>query len=63
MQIVVIVVLAHVSAAYLIWRLLSKAGIGRRGGKPDCGCGHCADSKAKPHLALIKAHFNRKDNP
>lgn len=35
-----------VASALLVGRkMLAKAGIGRPNGKPDCGCGHCADKE------------------
>jgi len=35
---VVVVVLAHLIGIHMILR---RAGIGKRHGKPDCGCGTC----------------------
>lgn len=30
--------------------ILAKLGIGKPGGKPDCGCGHCASKKGRKQL-------------
>ena len=45
MELAIIIVIVAVSAALLIKGFLGKAGIGRQGGKPDCGCGTCADKR------------------
>ena len=41
----IVIALAAASVVVLAWRMLGKAGIGRPGGKPDCGCGSCHTKK------------------
>lgn len=45
MQIIIVSAVAFVAAALLTRKLLAKTGFGRPGGKPDCGCGHCAEKQ------------------
>ncbi|MBS1723448.1 MAG: FeoB-associated Cys-rich membrane protein [Armatimonadetes bacterium] len=50
MQTAVVLAIVLPCAAYLVWRMLGKAGIGKAGGKPDCGCGSC-DAKRRGRRA------------
>ena len=46
-QIVIVASLAVVAAGVVLVRTIGRLGIGRPGGKPDCGCGTCAKKRGE----------------
>ena len=61
METAAVIALAAVSALFIGRSMLRNLGVGRPGGKPDCGCGSCATRRGKGAFRSILRRGPGKD--